>query len=480
MILFVLALLPTLLGAGLLGRLGLGLRGTRGLELTAGLARAWVLGFLGFGFVLWGWAWCELPWRAATLLGTALVLVLLVSPWLLRGAATRPACATRGARWEWRFLTLALVLALAAHLDRAQLALLQPITHGDEALIWTAAGKALFASDGYSDAFGRALAVSVAHPDYPALNPLWQSFVFALEGAAEPFRGRLPIQAAAVVLVLLLATSLARRTRPALAALVVLAVAGLRGAPQLDLVQTAYSDGLVALGLLLAVDAWLRYFDERRDAWLVVAAAGLALAVFAKNEGQLLALAFLASALLGSASTWLRQRPSGRRVALVLACVALVALPLVLTATVNAHYQLEGDLFGSANAAGAPIWVTLPAQLSERGSLVVGYLARHVVFAPRTGGAWFLVLALLALGRPRVLCAPRLAIPTLTLAAAVLGFTLIFIGSAHHLGRGPGAELWHLDTAAARVFGQLVPAAALIAATALGARAQQDSGSAST
>ena len=360
-------------------------------------------------------------------------------------------------------------------MDRALLANLEPILRGDEALIWTAAAKALFSSDGYSETFGRAVTVSVAHADYPALNPLWQSFVFGLQGATDSFHGRLPLQASAIALLVLLGTSVARHARPGLAALTVVALAGFAGATNLDLVQTANSDGLVALGLLLCVDAWLRFRDDYRAAWLVVAAAGLALAIFAKNEGQMHALAFL-----GSAGLWLliEKRTSrvpawnAREVALALFAAVLLALPWLLGTLVRQRFGLEGDMTGSANVAGAPIWVTIPKQLVERAPLVARYLVQHVLFAPKAGGLWFLALGLLVALRPSRLDRARLGVPALMVAVSMLGFALVFVGSMHHLGRGPGAELWHLDTAAVRVFGQLLPATALLVATLLAPRAR--------
>jgi len=464
-------LLPWLLGSGLM-RLFDTPR-AMGAERLARIAQAWSTGFLVFGVVLWLFAWFALPVPGALQLGLFAALGLLshaLASQREEDPEEAPAPRPRHSRLEWSFFAAAVLVSLASLSDRANLARLAPITSGDEAAIWTAAARGLHASGGYTGEYAHAIATTITHPDYPALNPLWQNFVFDLAGGPDPFNGRLPMQAGALALMLLVAGSLAHRTRPAIAAVAALAIAGLHGGAHLDLVQTAYSDGLVALGLALATVAWIEWQERRRTASLLLAAAGLALAVFAKNEGLMHAAAFIGAAALtrGPHRPTERELLFGPPSRLAPALLLLAFVPAALTYLVQSRFALEGDMTGTANAAGAPIWETIPSQFAERAPLVLDYLARHLFLSPTSGGFLLLALGLALLAKPKALLARKLAAPTLMILLSSLGFTLIFIGSVHHLGRGPGAELWHLDTALVRVFAQLVPAATILVALSLG------------
>lgn len=471
--------LPAFLGSGLLAALSSpGAPPSLPRRLTR-LAQAWSAGFVAIGLALFACAWFGLALPGLVQLGlfTAAGLAAHAVARLNRSTPREePTRLAQPSRLEWGLFTAALIAALASTFDRATLARLDPIIRGDEAAIWTAAARGLDAAGGYTDEYAHAIATTITHPDYPALNPLWQRFVFDLEAGPEPFSGRLPMQAAAAALLLLVAGSLAERTRPALAAAGTLAMAGLHGAPSLDLVQTAYSDGLVALGLALATVSWLEWQERHRTVSLVLVSTGLALAVFAKNEGLMHAATFLAGALVAGLVAHLLKRdrsqateqPGPHRLAPALLLLAFV--PALLTRLVSARFGLESDMTGSANAAGAPIWQTIPGQLAERGPLVVDYLVRHLLLAPSSGGLIFMALLLALIARPKQLFTGKLAAPALMVLLSSLGYTLIFIGSVHHLGRGPGAELWHLDTALVRVFAQLVPAALLVTTLSLQAR----------
>ena len=457
---------PLLLGAGVLSGLGIRARTDR----IAYLGWAWASGALVTGLVLLGWASVGAPLSARAIVPflVAVALCCLGLARVRRGPPLEPHARPADDPRERLLFGLALAVLLLVACDRSLTAALQPVLRTDEAMIWAAKAKAIFSAGGLDERYAET-ADYVLHADYPALNPLLQILVFAHAGEIVHFAGRAPIQVAQLALLLVLASALTRRIRPALALLVLVPCAALAGAPTGDLLATAYSDGMVALGVAIAVDAWLRWEEDGERAWIALASIGLAFATFAKNEGLFFAGIFVAAVVVSRltragrpfGSTWFARA----RAALPL---ALAFTPFALTRASNARFGFEGDLTGTANAAGAPIWETIPDQLADRGGLVVGYVTREVLLDPGNSRLLFALAALVALAYPARVARGKLLVPALLFGLAAVGYGLVFVGSPHHLGRPEAAKWWHLDTACVRVYAQMLPAVGVWLAAAAG------------
>lgn len=436
--------MPALLGVMLLRALGLRWRD----DLVACPAWAWLLGCLGLGACVQAALVLRVPpawwWILPTLLvaGSALVAARRTAP----VAAPAPRV---GGGYAWFVLGGAAfcLLFVAAGMDR-------PCIEGDEGNIWSLKAKSLLVD---WPAHFAAAQVHNLHPDYPQLNPLLQAWVHSLSGAPDftHFDNRWLVQLCDVALFVAVAGALRRRL-PALPAAALASLLLLEPEFQ-GLCRTAYADGMLALGLVVGVDAFLRWRDsgDRRFGWL--AGLGLAFALWSKNETMLyLGCAGLAALLTRAWLLPLRGSWSLGNVRLFLPA----ALVIAFTTIWNACFGLKSDLLGS-NPTGKSMFTLMAEQWQQRVPAMLAEGAGVVVSMSHAG----VVFGLLLLG---VVCAPRhalgrrLAMPVLALLGALLGIHVVYVGSFLPLRM-------HLDTSYTRVLFQLLPAAlVLLAALASG------------
>jgi hypothetical protein len=445
---------PQLLGLGLLGCLGVDRTRTDSLTRT-GLA--WCAGALGLGALLWGWTLASLPLDARWLVPT--VAAAIAVAWAIARRRRRPGDrvtlgGSRGERW---LLGLVLALTLLDVGDRSLVKNSEPLSQSDEAAIFAAKARVLHSSGGfnaaYHDALERQTLVAgklrpsmVLHRDYPPLVPLLELWTFVVAGEVLDTHARVPIQVFPAAMLLVLAGAAARRSRPSIAALVLLLTASCQ--PYTYLLGSAYADLVVATGFLIAVEgalAWRRRPDRTSIATI---ALGLGLSTFAKNEGALLALA-LGSGLLAMSALELRLgRDRG-----LLAAFGLPALLFAANAAFNRVHGYGNDLTG-ANETGRGFLALALERAGERLAAVGDHFASQVLLAS-DHSRWLLpALAILAFAR-RERAAPRG--PALAVALVLVGYFVIFLGTHQEL-------TWHLETAARRVAWHVVPAAALLVA----------------
>ncbi|MCA8964975.1 MAG: hypothetical protein H6838_10935 [Planctomycetes bacterium] len=436
------ALFATLTPAlGVLGMRALGLRWRD--DRLGFCAWAWLLGclLLGLGVQLAlelhlppGWWWTA-PLVLAGLVGLLGSRVTAASP-----LASPSHTIGRG---YTVFVLLGVALALlfvAAGMDR-------PCIEGDEGNIWSLKAKSLLVD--WPAQFA-ATQVYNLHPDYPQLNPLLQAWVYAWTGAPDfvQFENRWPVQLCNVALFVAVASALRRRLPPwpaaALAALVLLE-------PEFQsLCRTAYADGMVALGVVVALDGLQRWREhgDRRFAWL--GAFGLAFALWSKNETMLYLVAAGGAALL--TRLWVPSLAGGfsrRNLRLLLPAVFVAGYSMLW----NRRFGMRSDLFGN-NPTGKSMFALMAEQWPERVPALCGEALRLFVDV----GHAHVVFALLLLGAvlaPRAALRSAMALPVLTLGASFVGLHVVYVGSFLPLR-------FHLDTSYTRVLFQLLPAAVVL------------------
>ena len=463
-----LLLLPLL--AGLLALRALGLR--RADDPLAFWGWAWMAGCLLVALALLAWMLLGLrlsslmPGVLGGLTVLAALLALLALAWRRRDHVPDPlAAAVRppAARWERVVFALCLALSLALVLDRIVLSSGRVIVGGDEASIWSAKARALWAADGLGPPFAK-LATGVGHADYPLLDPLLQLFGFALAGRPLDFENRLLIQLAVPALLLVAAGALARGARPAVAGLLVLLLATSRGAGTST--GDASADGLVALGLLVALDAGERWRATGARRWFLLGALALALLVASKNEGLMLALCALAAGaltgLVGNAQAaavragrGLEPRAASR------AAWLLVPLALAVTgALLNARFGFENDLLAADAGRSLPERIVrhAPTVVAPLLAWIADYWLRGGVETHRLFLAG-LALLLLVPGLLRREAEPPWsyrAVPV-ALVLALAGYLAVYVGGTTELH---GMHDW-MRTSFPRISFHLLPALAV-------------------
>jgi hypothetical protein len=435
---------PFVLGSALLGALGLRFASDR----VAYAGWVWLAGALGIAGVEFLWLLFGLGTSSA--LGRELVVLLAAAGlfWHARGAEPVPGEAPRGTPRERAVFHLLFALSLALVLNKLLLGTLEPIYTDDEAQFWSMRAKLLFAAGGFGPEYQAGLR-TLNHGDYPLLNPLLQVWMFVHAGEVTHCVNRLPLQLATPAVVCILAGAVRRHLRPSAAGLLVVAFLG---TPLiLTAVLRAHSDILVALGGLVVLDAWLRWRDDPRDAWIVLGALGAGTLAWAKNEGFLVLLALVLVALLAHLR---KRRPFSARLA-HLAWLAPFAAVFV-TVLHNRLFELESDVLHGRDGHG------LLARFLERWSVTTGEVLAFFGELARDGEALQLLpvalLVLLLLDRAG---ARRLAPALFVQALVALGLLVVLIAT-------PASVDWHLRTAGKRLALQLYPAVTLCVAVLMG------------
>lgn len=442
---------PLLLGYGLLRWLQLDVR-RAGVAWPAWL---WAAGAVAHTQLLLLWIlFGTLPdatLLAATELGLGLLLVG-AARWsarrALRTPAAQPAPAPapppeRGTRLLYSALVVGLLLFGLQILRANQ----HPVTFGDEAAIWSAKAKVLYASGGEPHALQQELSEQeqpfVLHPDYPMLNPLLQLQVFLQAGGITHVANRLPVQLGALALLCALAGALRARGAGRTGAVLLLAVAV--SAPALEIAGLAMSDLMLALGAVLLADGWLRAQTQQDASGWRLAAIGAAVLVSSKNEGLLVLVAFALLAAIARRGRVPRE--------------PWLLLPLLLFGTglwFNLRHGLRSDMFApDLPTAVARIFTQFPAH----GPDVLRWFSFDILLEPAHSCGLLLAAVLLLVLRGRR--GHRDELPVVAAPALVLViYMLVFTGTPHVLS-------WHLSTAAARIAFHVVPLAALAVAVAV-------------
>lgn len=453
----ILLLLPLAAGAVVLELIGIRLRDDR----LGYCGWAYLAGSLALALVLFAALAAGLD-RLPLIAGAvaALALAGLIWRWRVAGAGDASASARpepRRIRLAFRiergFFALVVGLCLLIAGDGMIRADSRAVIGRDEAHIWAAKAKVLYVAGGLGGELQELLAVGsiVYHRDYPLLSPLLQLGSFAVAGRILHVENRVPIQGCYLALIVALAAALRRVTRPALAAgllfLVVTAPASRL------LIGQAYADHLVALGLLVTVDAWWRYRESGSRRWWRLAVVALTFTAWSKNEGLMLAV-LAAGAALPAILRRARDRP-GR---LDRGDYRWLLLP----AGVVASQLLFNLAFGLGNdLVNARLGTRLLGQLTEHAPVVARhFLERMLLDPPATQLLFALFFGLLILFPRRLLRGEPGRLAAVVLAALAVDFTL-YVSTYHDLD-------WHLATSSGRVLFQLIPALALWLGAAAG------------
>ena len=438
---------PLLLGAAILRALGLRARD----EPLAFAGWAYVAGTLGVGLVLFLWLLLGWPLEARRLVPVCLVLACASWAYGLRWAPGSPGpradAAVHWSRIErWSSATV-VALLLIASLTWILATSLEPVVEGDEASIWAHKAKLLFSAGGLGDALRvEAMQYPRTHLDYPLLNPLLQLWTFAHAGEQLHVENRLPIQGFMLALVLVLASALRRALRPALAALLLLLV--VQTVSFQAHLRAAYADGMVALGLVCACAAWLRWKESGSRTWWRLTMLSCAFLVWSKNEGLFYVML---GALVAGASAWLSRRsergetpPLGRELAWVLLPLSIVAATWIH----NGRMGFRNDLLSEASPA--DFLASFPGRIRP----ILSALWKHACAEPRHTNHVFVALLALLLASPVRVLRGRTRFAALWVVAILAGDVAVYLATPHDLA-------WHLSTSLPRVVFQALPLAAL-------------------
>lgn len=433
---------PLLFGAGLLRALGIVWRSDR----LAYWAWAYLCGSLGTALAIFFWLLCGKP-GSAVMLYSLLPVAGGLLLYRLRGKRAAPSARPISSREDWVLYATIILLAVIC-IDRITHINCFPVTHGDEANIWAAKAKTLFAASGFDAELARQTHLYPFHADYPLLNPLLQSGSFELSGQILHITNRLPVQLFAPAFLLVMAASLRLLVRPALTA-VLLTLLFAHGASVAHSGPAA-SDFMLAFGFITATDAWIRWSRSQDSCWWKLFAVALAFTVWSKNEGVVLALVLCMAIAIGHFTERKKTLPPiGLDWLWLIAPCALIALHR----TLNASQGLVNDLFD-------PRWSSqtflerLFSGLSERLGTVMEYFVSHTLFAAETSRLLLALFLGLIVCFPRRLLKGEVAVLSLCVVGGLAAYQLVFIATPHSLQ-------WHLDTASSRVTFHLVPAATI-------------------
>lgn len=367
----------------------------------------------------------------------------LVGLWALGGrdGAADPVARAQRVAWPLRIAIAFVVMLGIAHLVEASTF---PSLLGDEANLWATKAKSLLLD--WPRGEFEVAQQHTPHPDYPLLNPLLQAWLYLACDGVVHFESRWLVILCGICMPLAVAAGARRCVGDGWAAAGVFALA--LEPEWLHMTTTAHADGMVGLGLVMALDGFLREQDESRRAHRAIAAIGCAFALWSKNEASLYVAAFCAAIVLEIA---LRRRAMPR----IDARMGWAALPIALFVCQfawNRWFGLHNDLFGEKGSV-SELFV---AQFQDRALPVLDAMI-SVVFVPtRLHFALALPFLALIVARRAALSRPLFA-STLMFVGAVVALHLIYIGSYLVLS-------FHLATSQRRVLFQLVPAAIVWAA----------------
>ena len=290
----VLLIVPYLLGVLSLRGFRIGLASDR----LAYPGWAWMLGTGVTGLVTFAWFALGKPVDGrllAPILGVMAIAGLYVTR---RRDVLCESSHEPGARWERRLLLLVLAVVAGWIVIRLMALNVQPVLFGDEANIFAQRAKAMYSTEALDlDYLVRQALWDVRHIDYPLFDPMLHGWVYAGVGRITLVDNRWPIQMFTFALLLILAGGL-RRHLPArwVAALVVLFF----GIGLFDLnIGPSRAEMLLLASFVATVDAWDRWRAGADPRWWRLTCCAAAATLWAKNEGQMLLLAFGIAVVLG-------------------------------------------------------------------------------------------------------------------------------------------------------------------------------------
>ena len=418
----------------------------RALGLRA-VAVAWVLGSLLVGATVLACGFAESLIAARWIVGFGALGLLAPVILAIRRNKGIPALDP--------FLLLVAV-AVGTWLVLRQVAWFDMPFEGDEQTIWTSKASAIFDAGGFNDTYRGYLGRAVHHPDYPPLNPLLQLWMRIGQGAEFEGWLRWPTYGFDLAALLYLAGAVRARVEEPVAALL---VAGAFAATCIG-VQPAEADGMVRLGLLMAVDGAVALLSGRHGIAKMTIPLGLALLVASKHEGSALAVVIALAIVL----TRLVARPPLATPGIQRRVVKAFLLPAALVAGIwawNNALGIGSDLFNPGERRG--LFANLIAVGGDRMGTLLHWFTRDFLLAARASSfGLFLAIASTALVC-RSAQRADIVMPALTALGGTLLYLLVFLGTPHDLS-------WHWGTAGPRVLGHLNFVAVLWAATALGVR----------
>ncbi|MCA8977885.1 MAG: hypothetical protein KDC98_24375 [Planctomycetes bacterium] len=441
---------PSVLGHATLRAIGIDAAADR----VAWPAWAYTIGSLVHATLLSLWFALGKPVGGTWVLPAEIVLGLIAIA-ACRGRApapTSPAPRTLG-RGLGLLLTVALTVIVIVHLTTGNPTLMM---HSDGSNIWTAKARVMFTTAGFGDDYRRAAGLFVIHPDYPLLNPLLQLGAFEQVGALTPAFNRLPIVAFVPALLLAMMAA-ARRFVPWLAAAAMATMLVGAGSVRAIAFDT-YSDIMVMLGLLVTIDAWLRWQASHDPACWRLATLAATFTVSSKNEGAMLllvvAIAIVTSRLLGGVTrSWPRRLRDRAWLAIPTAAIAGHAL-------LNTVMGFGSDLF-EAGADHGSFFDRLTANLAERAPRLLEFFTFDVALDAPATRLVFALMLLAFLLRPHPALRSPATVPLLAAAGGLVAYMLVFAASYWTLDE-------HLATAGVRVAMHLAPLALLATAMLLG------------
>ncbi|MAE77814.1 MAG: hypothetical protein CMJ85_13205 [Planctomycetes bacterium] len=450
--LLVIVAVPALLGVGVLRWLGI--RASHDPLAYAGWV--WIAGSLATGLALFVWLWTGIASGllvAGLLTGVAVVLIASAPR-----ARLVPDRVSETAPVERGVFGLLLTFAIAVVIYRVAAGSTIAVLTGDAASIWAGKAKILFAFDGFTSEFRAAIKdpfLPHYQKDYPLLNPLLQTWAFLQAGRITHGLNLVPLQLLYVAQLLVVAAALRRVCRPGVAGVLLLLLL----ASKWSGTQATQADGevVVSVGLVVALDAWLRWRAGGDAVWCRLAALGLCVMVWGKNEGSLYLVAGVGTVVLARLSRP-REFIAGLRPGVHYWCLLAPLAILLLHHGFNMLHGFDSPL---TRHEGGSLLHLFFAQLPAHGTRVVTWFAEHVLFAAQTNWMWVGLFGFVALF-PLALFRAGLAAPAIALLGSLLGLMAVFVGT-------PAELLWHLTTAGERVAFQLYPALVLFNGAACGA-----------
>ncbi|MHC5064982.1 MAG: hypothetical protein ACYTG5_13530 [Planctomycetota bacterium] len=439
--LLLLILVPTACGWACLRCMGLGVRS----DAMGFIAWAYVAGCLVMAPALLAWALLGKPVNGLNF-GLMILALALLAGWLVRRKAViAPWKTPRGPGDPYlAWITVGMLGLL--FFDQTMSAALTPVSYGDEANIWAAKAHVLFEPG----AAGREVGLQqyVLHADYPLLNPLIQVWAFAVHGGIDPYLGRIAIQIYVFAMILATASAIARHSRGWLVPPMLLML--FVNENSLQQVTWACADLMLACGMLVAADSWLRWLEEKRGEWLSLHLLGLCTVLWSKNEGLMIGLLWFLIILLPLGVARSARARLGRGWILqVLPCLAVVSIGMIF----NAAYGLGNDLFNSKIGEGGSFWQRMLSNFGERLGPVASRFTSELL-DPEEGRLIILSFLILALGMGRAVLGSSARPLLLLVIGGLAGYMAVFIATNRVLD-------WHLETAADRVIYHLTPVASL-------------------
>lgn len=448
-------------GLGFLAAQRFGLWNPR--DRLGGLAWSWVAGCLGVCVALmvasWVVAAAGVSWRGTVTLVLVLEAALLVFP-RRRGTAEVAGDSVESGGVDWVY-AIAVAIAVLITLEAVLRGSLSAVVGGDEGAFWSLRAKAIFLGGGFGEGYRELVHDRVIpHADYPPLNPLLQLWVFVVEGRVTHVANRLPIQCTAVALILAEASALRAAVREygvrGVDSVLLFLLLGVGGFTQAT--RSGYADIFVALGALLALDGYRRFRATGTRAWLRLSALGLTTAVFAKHEGAILLGVCLSCALGSAALGVLRGRTRGGNAqARGRELAVAFGVPLLGLAVVwGSNWTLGVEFSRSQGAAGFEAL----GYAVRRIPAIASYAFHEVLLDTGRSQLVFLSLGLVLLLAPRWVRRPGSLLPIFVILLWGLSYVAILALLRSDVG-------WQLQTAAGRMAFHLVPAAILIAGSAI-------------